>query len=110
MTLKQAIKKTIFKYKWIKDNLSKDRDGYYELDNFEAEYPEYLKYYNECPLCEFFSEGAWYDPDCSECILNADNCFNKTGRFQNFLLEKSIPGKRKFCNWIIKKCEKAVIA
>jgi hypothetical protein len=110
MTLKEAIEKTIFKFTWIKDNLRKDKDGQDELDNFEAEYLEYCKYDNKCPLCELFRTGGWDNPNCPECVLNSDNCFNETGRFQNFLEEFSIPGKRKFCNWIIKKCEKALEA
>jgi hypothetical protein len=108
MTRKEAIEKTIFKYKWIKDNLDKYKYNMPELNNFYIAYPEYQKYYNECPLCELFCAGSWDDPDCPECILNVDNCYNETGRFQKFIEEKSIPGKRKFCNWIIKKCEKAL--
>jgi len=108
MTRKQAIKKTIFKYEWIKDNLRKDEIGANELYDFIAAYPEYFEYHDECPLCELFRTGCYDNPDCPECILNTDNCFNETGRFQNFLLEKSIPGKRKFCNWILKKCKKAL--
>jgi hypothetical protein len=110
MTPKEAIEKTIFKFTWIKDNLDEDRDGRDELDEFNVAYPEYLEYVDKCPLCELFRAGTRRDSNCPKCILNVDNCYNKTGRFQKFMEEKSIPEKRKFCNWVIKKCKKALEA
>jgi hypothetical protein len=110
MTRKQAIKKTILKFTCIKNNLNEDRNGRDEIDEFNVAYPEYLKYIDQCPLCELFRAGNRRDSDCPKCILNVDNCFNEPGRFQNFLIEKSIPEKRKFCNWVIKKCKKALEA
>jgi hypothetical protein len=110
MTRKQAIKKTLFKFTWIKDHLTRNRTGDDELDAFIDEHPEYFEYDNDCPLCELFRDGNRNYPDCSECILNSDNCFYFDGGFQNFLDESSNPKKKKYCEWVIKKCEETMEA
>jgi hypothetical protein len=108
MILEEAIKKTLFKYKWIRDHLKRNRTGHDEIKMFSNKYIRYLNYHDECPLCELYSAGSPLSPDCPECILNSDNCFNEYGRFQKFMREISIPKKRKFCDWVIKQCEKAL--
>jgi hypothetical protein len=105
MTRKQAIKKTLFKFIWIRDHLKRNQSGMHDKFNFNRQYNEY-----GCSLCDLFCEGNWLNPNCPKCILNSDNCFNMNSGYYEFLKETSIPKKRKYCDWVIKKCEEALEA
>jgi hypothetical protein len=108
MTRKQAIKKTLFKFTWIKDHLKRNRRGGGEIYAFIIENSAYSIYVAQCPLCDLFCVGSWNNPNCPKCILNTDNCHKEYGSFQKFMKEKSIPKKRKYCEWVIKQCKKAL--